>query len=136
MSQLITNRVRLSRRAILKGLTAAGSRIVVGLPPLAAMFNSHGTAYAAEGVEKAVESRFVLWFNGNGIPERFWIPSEEGKDYRLTACLSPLAPYRNDVHVVSGLDNSAAAAPGPRWLCPTGGAGSGPRRRTATCRRA
>ena len=49
------------------------------------MFNSQGTAYAAdtpaEAAEKAIESRFVLWFNGNGIPERYWIPSEEGADY-------------------------------------------------------
>ena len=34
MSQVITKRVRLSRRAFLKGLTAAGAPIVVGLPPL------------------------------------------------------------------------------------------------------
>ena len=47
MSQIITNRVRTSRRALLKGLTAAGARIVIGLPPLASMFNSTGTAYAA-----------------------------------------------------------------------------------------
>ena len=49
------------------------------------MFNSVGTAYAAatpaEGV-KAIETRFVLWFNGNGIPERYWIPTEEGSDLR------------------------------------------------------
>ena len=28
------------------------------------------------GAEKPIESRFVLWFNGNGIPERYWIPSK------------------------------------------------------------
>ena len=56
MSQVITNRTRFSRRALLSGLTAAGSRIVVGLPPLVSMFNSHGTAYAAPGVEKAIEA--------------------------------------------------------------------------------
>jgi len=76
------------------------------------MFNSVGTAYAAaspaEGTEKAIESRFVLWFNGNGIPERYWIPSEEGTDYHITPCLSPLAPFRDDVHVLSGVDNAAA----------------------------
>jgi Protein of unknown function (DUF1552) len=111
MSQLITKRVRLSRRSILKGLTASGAPIMVGLPPLVSMFNSLGTAYAAEapaGTAKPIESRFVLWFNGNGIPERYWIPAEEGSDYRMTPCLSPLASFRHDIHVLSGVDNAAS----------------------------
>jgi hypothetical protein len=83
------------------------------------MFNSLGTAYAAapaaagKVLDQPIETRFVLWFNGNGIPERYWIPSEEGREYRLTPCLSPLAPFRNDIHVISGLDNAAASMPGP-----------------------
>jgi hypothetical protein len=120
MSQIITNRVRTSRRALLKGLTAAGAKIVIGLPPLASMFNSTGTAYAATSaaaanatvVEKPIETRFVLWFNGNGIPERYWIPTEEGIDYELTPCLAPLAAWRKDVHVLSGVDNAAASGKG------------------------
>src|ERR1044071_8988095 len=112
MSQVITNRVRLSRRALLKGLTTAGAPIVVGLPPLVSMFNSVGTAYAADGVEKPIESRFVVWCNGNGIPERYWIPSEEGANYSMTPCLSPMAPFRSDVHVLSGVDNAAAGGMG------------------------
>ena len=115
MSQVITNRVRFSRRSLLKGATAAGSAVTVGLPPLVSMFNSHGTAYAAPPgtvAEKAIESRFVLWFNGNGIPERYWIPSEEGSQYNTTPCLSPLAPFRNDFHVLSGVDNAAARGNG------------------------
>jgi len=48
MSQIITKRVRLSRRFFLKGLTLAHAPVVVGLPPLVSMFNSAGTAYAAE----------------------------------------------------------------------------------------
>ena len=50
------------------------------------MFNSGGTAYAAEPAaaagrvaEAPIENRFVLWFNGNGIPERYWIPAETGR---------------------------------------------------------
>ena len=69
MSNVITRRVRLSRRMLLKGLT----NVVVGLPPLVSMFNSNGTAYAAAGVPAKttpIEKRFVMWFNGNGIPER------------------------------------------------------------------
>src|ERR1700722_10870592 len=112
MSQVITNRVRTSRRALLKGLTLAGARITVGLPPLVSMFNSTGTSYAAETTPKPIETRFVLWFNGNGIPERYWIPTDEGPDYEVTPCLAPLAPWRKDVHVLSGLDNAAANGKG------------------------
>src|SRR5262249_29809571 len=83
--------------------------------------NSIGTAYAATpetvsagaaAVEKPIESRFVLWFNGNGIPERYWIPSEEGSNYELTPCLAPLAAWRKDIHVLSGVDNAAASGKG------------------------
>src|SRR6202050_3196404 len=120
MSQIITNRVRTSRRALLKGITAAGARIVIGLPPLVSMFNSTGTAYAATPrtqtakglVKKPIENRFVLWFNGNGIPERYWIPMDEGSNYELTPCLAPLAAWRKDVHVLSGVDNAAASGKG------------------------
>ena len=105
MSNVITKRQRLSRRTLLKGLSVAQSAVTVGLPPLVSMFNSHGTAYAAEAAP--IERRFVLWFNGNGIPERYWIPDETGAAYTLTPCLQPLARLRNDVHIVSGLDNSA-----------------------------
>src|SRR5579872_4898542 len=121
MSQIITKRARTSRRALLKGLTAAGAQIVIGLPPLASMFNAAGTAYAATPqtaavnaglVEKPIETRFVLWFNGNGIPERYWIPTEIGSDYELTPCLAPLGAWRKDVHVLSGVDNAAAAGKG------------------------
>src|SRR5579863_8207987 len=113
MSQVITKRFRISRRRLLKG---AGAWL--GLPPLVSMFNSAGTAYAADlgvaGVKKEapIESRFVLWFNGNGIPERYWIPSEAGRDYEMTPCLSPLAAFRSDIHVLSGLDNAASKGAG------------------------
>jgi Protein of unknown function (DUF1552) len=119
MSHVITKRARISRRRLLKGLTLSGTGVWVGLPPLVSMFNSVGTAYAAEltpagkVAESPIESRFVLWFNGNGIPERYWIPAETGSDYRMTPCLAPLAPFRNDIHVITGVDNYAAGMPGP-----------------------
>jgi len=114
VSQVITKRWRLSRRRFLRGLTLSGSAITVGLPPLVTMFNSTGTAYAATTAtpESPIENRFVQWFNGNGIPERYWIPAEVGRDYRITPCLSPLARFRDDIHVMSGLDNAAANGSG------------------------
>jgi len=26
----------------------------------------------------------VFWFNGNGIPERYWMPTETGPDFHLS----------------------------------------------------
>jgi len=75
------------------------------------MFNSSGTAYAAEtaaGGTAPIEKRFVFWFNGNGIPERYWIPSRTGANYDITPCLTPLARLHDEVLVLSGLDNAAA----------------------------
>jgi hypothetical protein len=85
---------KLTRRVFLKG--------AIALPPL---------AWAAE--RPPADTRFLLWFNGNGIPERYWIPSSTGPDFELTPCLAPLGPFRNDIHVITGLDNPAARMPGP-----------------------
>src|SRR5579863_7262387 len=111
MSQVITKRPRLSRRTLLKGLTLSHASVVVGLPPLVSMFNAAGTAYAAERNPEnehggAIAKRFVLWFNGNGIAERYWIPSRTGLDYDISPCLLPIAKLKDDVLVLSGLDNT------------------------------
>src|SRR5436190_22130593 len=102
----------LSRRKFLRGVSLTGAIVRVGLPPLAAMFNSNGSAYAAPGKAPSagtpIETRFLLWFNGNGIPERYWIPQETGADYELTPCLAPLKSVRDAVHVISGIDNVGA----------------------------
>jgi hypothetical protein len=94
-----------SRRTFLRGVGAGGALVRIGLPPLAAMFNTSGTAYAAPTSKGAIPSRFVIWFNGNGIVENYWMPHETGKDYEITPCLKPLARFRNDIHIISGLDN-------------------------------
>lgn len=111
MPNFNSERYHLSRRRFLRGATMAGAAVRIGLPPLVGMLNSHGTAWAADAAP--IESRFVFWFNGNGIPERYWIPAETGPDYAMTPCLAPLVPFRNDIHVVTGLDNAVATNPGP-----------------------
>src|SRR5579862_265066 len=110
MSHVITKRNRLSRRIFLKGLSLCHVPVWVGVPPLVSMFNSTGTAYAAGPVlpkTAPIEKRFVFWFNGNGIPERYWIPDRTGANYDVTPCLAPLARLHDEVLVISGLDNSA-----------------------------
>jgi uncharacterized protein DUF1552 len=107
----------LSRRRFLRNLSMSGAAIRIGLPPLTAMFNTNGTAYAADsiasGAAEPIASKFVFWFNGNGIPERYWIPTTAGPDYELTPCLAPLKSLRRDVHVVSGIDNPNARVTAP-----------------------
>ncbi len=98
----------LPRRLFLRNL----SGVTIGLPPLAAMFNANGTAFAATP-KASIPTRFVFWFNGNGVVEKYWIPAETGANFTMTPCLAPLAPFRNDIHVVTGLDNPAARMPGP-----------------------
>lgn len=98
----------LPRRAFLRSVGAAGAAVRLALPPLACMFNSSGTAYAAREGRSDPEqppTRFVFWFNGNGIPERYWIPRETGPDYASPPCLAPLARLQDDVQILSGLDN-------------------------------
>jgi len=117
MTAVQTKDRSISRRFLLKGLSfITGAPVAIGLPPLMAMFNAAGTAYAGEPgrvAKSEIPTRFVLWFNGNGITERYWIPLETGTEFTLTPCLAPLAPFRHDIHVVTGLDNPAARLPGP-----------------------
>lgn len=108
MPNSVRSPIPVSRRRFLHGAACA-----IALPPLEAMFDPNGIAYAAEAPASRPETRFVLWFNGNGVVERYWIPRETGPSYRLTPCLAPLAPFRDDVHVITGLDNPAARMPGP-----------------------
>ena len=64
-------------------------------------------SWGPAGAAAPVAPRFVFWFNGNGIPERYWIPRETGENFELTSCLSPLGRVREYVHVLSGIDNVA-----------------------------
>ena len=95
-------RSALSRRAVLRGF-ARGSAVAVALPPLQAMFNAGGTAYACDGV---LPVRFLLWFWGNGnLPDQ-WIPTTtgDGDAWALSHQLAPLAAYKHKLCVPTGLD--------------------------------
>jgi hypothetical protein len=96
--------------------------VIVGVPPLISMFNSTGTAYAADAPPRsrdagAIDKRFAIWFNGNGIPERYWIPSYAGANYDITPCLTPVGRLKDDILVLSGLDNTYGANGHPQSLC-------------------
>ncbi|MCA9544600.1 MAG: DUF1552 domain-containing protein [Myxococcales bacterium] len=100
---MIVKRPPMSRRAVLKGLAAT-----VALPPLEAMLNTHGTAWA-DG--EALPTRFGVWFWGNGVRRQHWIPNGEGAGWQPGAELAPLQGVKGWVSPVTGLEIKTATHP-------------------------
>jgi hypothetical protein len=88
----------LSRRSLLRGMLY-GSAISVGLPTLEFMLDSHGKA-SADGTP--LPKRFGVFFWGNGVRLKKWVPSGVGANYPLSEELQPLEDVRDYVSVVSG----------------------------------
>lgn len=84
-----------TRRRFLRG---AGT--LLALPALEATMTS---AHAANGPR-----RLVTFFTPNGIQPAGWYPEDEGPNYRLSYCLRPLAPVREDVLFLTGIHNVTA----------------------------
>ncbi|AKF10550.1 DUF1552 domain-containing protein [Sandaracinus amylolyticus] len=93
-------RFTLNRRTVLRGMLG-GAAIAVALPPLEAMFDVNGTAYAGG---ETIPKRFGVFFWGNGVKKDRWNPSGTGADYPLSPALEPLAAVKDYVSVVSGMD--------------------------------
>lgn len=83
---------RISRRTVLRGLGTA-----VALPLLDAMIP--GSTYAAA----AAPRRMAFLYVPNGIHMQDWTPKTEGTDFELPATLQPLAPFKQDLMVLTGL---------------------------------
>jgi hypothetical protein len=94
------SRSRISRRAVLRGL-AGGVGIGVALPPLEAMFNGNGTAYA-DGA--AIPKRLGVFFWGDGVKPDRWVPVSTGASWPSSPALLPLetAGVKDYVNVVTG----------------------------------
>ncbi len=88
----------LNRRTLLKGMLGAAA-ISVALPPLEAMMNASGTAYAGG---TAFPKRFGIWFWGNGVVPDQWPPSTEGAQWTPSSLLMPLMPVRDNLTVITG----------------------------------
>jgi hypothetical protein len=88
------------RRAVLRG-TLGGLGVVLALPTLEAMLDSHGTAYAQEG---AFPKRFGFFFFGDGVRLEHWTPRATGAAWELTPSLMPLAGVKDYVSVISGTE--------------------------------
>jgi hypothetical protein len=90
----ITN-AHLSRRTVLKGLGAT-----LSLPLLEAMF----PAFSLRGQAAAnAVHRFQTFYVPNGMAMEYWTPKGEGTGFELSPILEPLAPFRNQMLVLTGI---------------------------------
>src|SRR5438046_7487753 len=86
----------ISRRTLLKGLGVS-----VALPWLEGMLPS--VASAALDIHPTPPRRLAFVYVPNGIHMQQWTPAAEGADFALPNILEPLAPFRSELTVLSGL---------------------------------
>jgi hypothetical protein len=93
----------LQRRTFLRGLGAT-----LAIPYLEIM-SKGGVATAAEvaGQGAAVPTRLLCLFQPNGVYPKAWDVKGTGMDYGTSPILEPLSGLREEVSILSGLDNSA-----------------------------
>jgi hypothetical protein len=85
----------LPRRTVLRGLGAT-----LALPFLEAML----PAISRQGQAAAKPAhRFLTFYVPNGMAMEYWSPKGEGSAFELSPILEPLAPFRNQMLVLSGI---------------------------------
>ena len=99
---MIIDRIALPRRTFLRGMGAA-----LALPLLDAMTPAL-TALRRTAAAPPLRLGFV--FVPNGLILRDFLPRTAGRGFDLPRILAPLAPYREQLTVVSGLANAAGDA--------------------------
>ena len=97
----------ISRRAVLRGLGTA-----MALPWLEAMSPAADLVGKAGAVGKSAPLRMAFFYVPNGVHMPDWTPSGEGPGFALPELLQPLAPFRDDLLVLTGLTQDGARAHG------------------------
>ena len=85
---------RIERRTFLRGVGAT-----LALPWLEIM------TPRARAAQKLPPRRFVTFFQPNGVFPKAWNVKGEGRDFALSPILEPLAEFKNDMVVLSGIDS-------------------------------
>lgn len=91
------SRIPLARRTVLRGLGAS-----VSLPWLDCMSRSACNA-AAGSAATDIPRRAAFLYVPNGVSMEHWRPKTAGNDFELPATLQPLAEFRDQMLVLSGL---------------------------------
>jgi hypothetical protein len=94
---MMINKMALPRRTFLRGMSAT-----LALPFLDAMVPAL-TAITQTAAKPVMRMGFV--YVPNGIQLVNWMPSTEGRNFDLRPVLAPLAPFRDQLTIVSGLSN-------------------------------
>jgi len=97
----------LSRRTVLRGLGVS-----IALPLLEAMEPFAFGAVAPAVLGSTPPRRMAFLYVPNGVMMQDWTPKKEGSDFDLPATLKPLAPFKDDLLVLTGLTADKARANG------------------------
>jgi len=101
---MFITRMALSRRTFLRGMGTA-----VALPLLDAMVPA--LTAAADTATTAVP-RLGVVYHPNGVIYQNWLPKGAGREFELSRILAPLAPFRDQLVVITGLSSHQAEALG------------------------
>ena len=101
---MIVTKKSISRRTMLRGIGTT-----VALPLLDAMIPA--LTAAADTAAKPVR-RFGVVYHPNGVIYENWVPRGSGREFELSPILTPLAPFRDQLIVVTGLSSQPAEALG------------------------
>ena len=108
---MIVTRRHLPRRMFLKGMGVA-----IALPALDAMTPAFASASAARGFGgTSAPLRLAFTYAPNGVTMADWTPAAAGTSFEYTRILKPLAAFREDSLILSGLahKNGYALGDGP-----------------------
>jgi Protein of unknown function (DUF1552) len=100
----------LSRRAVLQGMGVS-----VSLPFLHAMVPA-GTALAKTAA--APKPRLGFFYFPHGAIMEKWTPATVGRDFEISPILEPLAPFRDQLTIVSNIGNKPAESRAVHALVP------------------
>jgi hypothetical protein len=99
MAYLQTQRWMLDRRTLLRGIGAT-----LALPALEAMRPLLG----ATGDSSPFPVRMALLYMPNGVRSDRWTPDGSGTKFKLSPILSPLEAHREELLILTGLENKAS----------------------------